>query len=127
MRRFIIETGMGTDLHGRDYGRAAARAIENALRRSTLPLFGALGIGHGEMQVRVTIGVQHPDGIDTDALVRTLPRGRGAVTAIHGGLDVTNPDTGEVAVIATAAIEAFLPEQSGWRLSAADASEDKAG
>ena len=42
-QRIIIEMGMGNDLHGMDYTKAAARAIEDALRHSSLPLFGARG------------------------------------------------------------------------------------
>jgi len=38
---------------------------------------------------------------------------------VKGGLDVVNPDAGTHIVIATAAVEAFLPKQSGaWRVSA---------
>jgi len=40
------------------------------------------------------------------------------VRAVKGRQDVTHPDTGETLVIATAAVEAFLPEQLGkWRQS----------
>ena len=37
----------------------------------------------------------------------------GLITAVFGGLDVTNPDTGKTLVIASAAVEAFLPRQPG--------------
>lgn len=108
MQRFIIEMGMGNDLHGGDYTKAAARAIEDAIRHSSIPLVPALGLDHSTMEVRVTVGVQDPDAVDTDALKSGLPRGQVFVAATHGGLNVTNPDTGDVAVIATAAVEAFL-------------------
>jgi uncharacterized protein (TIGR02058 family) len=111
MQRFIIEMGMGNDLHGQDYTKAAGRAIEDALRHSSIPLFGALGLGHEAMRVQVTVGVQDPSAVDCAALAATLPRGRAEVQAVKGGLDVTNPDTGEVTVIAQAAVEAFLPKQ----------------
>ena len=107
-QRVIIEMGMGNDLHGRDYTKAAARAIEDAIRHSSIPLFGALGVDHSAMQVNVTVGVQEPGQVDTDALVKGLPRGNVEVKATQGGLDITNPDTGEVTVIASAAVEAFL-------------------
>ena len=110
-QRFIIEMGMGNDLHGRDYTKAAARAIEDAIRHSSLPLFGALGIDHADMQVRVTVGVQAPEQVDTDVLVKSLPRGKVTVQAVFGGLNVTNPDTGEDTVVASAAVEAFLPPE----------------
>ena len=108
MQRFMIEMGMGNDLHGRDYTKAAARAIEDAIRHSSIPLFPALGLEHSAMEVRVTVGVQDPDALDTEALKAGLPRGKVSVTAAHGGLDITNPDSGDVTVIATAAVEAFL-------------------
>lgn len=110
MRRFVIEMGMGNDLHGGDYTKAAGRAIEAALRRSTLPLFEGLGIDHAAMEVRVTVAVTAPDQVDCAALESRLPRGRASVRAVAGGLDVTNPDTGEVGIVATAAVEAFLDE-----------------
>ncbi len=108
MQRFIIAMGMGNDLHGQDYTKAAARAIEDAIRHSSIPLFPALGLDHSAMEVRVTVAAQQPEAIDTDALIAGLPRGRVSVTATHGGLDITNPDSGEITVIATAAVEAFL-------------------
>ena len=116
--RMIIEMGMGNDLHGMDYQKAARRAIEDALSHSTLPIFGTLGIATDEMRVAVTVGVQEPDKLDTNALAEMLPRGRATVTAVLGGQNVANPETGDKAVIATAAVEAFLPNQSkNWRQS----------
>lgn len=110
-QRFIIEMGMGNDLYGRDYTKAAGRAIEDAMRHSSIPLFEATGLSHDAMRVVVTIGVQDPDAVDCAALAATLPRGRATVTATKGGLNVTNPDNGNVTVIVSAAIEAFLPKQ----------------
>ena len=109
MQRFIIEMGMGNDLHGQDYTKAAARAIEDAIRHSSIPMLGALGVDHTEMHVQVTIGAQNPQAVDCEALKAGLPRGSVTVKAVPGGLNVTNTDTGEVSVIATAAVEAFLP------------------
>ena len=115
-QRVIIEMGMGNDLHGQDYTKAARRAIEDAFRHSSLPLFGVLDLDPAVMRVQVTVGVQDPDAVDCDTLVATLPRGRATVRATLGGLNVTNPDTGEVTVVASAAVEAFLPPQTNWRL-----------
>ena len=115
-QRFIIEMGMGNDLHGMDYQKAARRAIEDAFRHSTLPIFEATGIDHREMRVQVTVGVQEPDQLDTAALAEMLPRGSASVSVVRGGQNVTNPQTGETLVIATAAVEAFLPDQGQtWR------------
>jgi uncharacterized protein (TIGR02058 family) len=111
VQRFIIEMGMGNDQYGQDYTKAAGRAIEDAIRHSAIPMFGAIGVSHDEMEVRVTIGVQEPDKVDCTALAAKLPRGRAIVKAVQGGLNVTNPDNGNMLVIATAAVEAFLPKQ----------------
>ena len=109
MQRFIIEMGMGNDQYGQDYTKAAARAIEDAIRHSAIPMFDALGMDPSDMEVRVTIGAQEPEKVDCDALVAKLPRGRASVSAVQGGLNITNPDSGNVMVIVQAAVEAFLP------------------
>lgn len=115
--RMIIEMGMGNDLHGMDYQKAARRAIEDAFRHSTLPIFATLDIPTDAMRVQVTVGVQEPDKLDTDALIAMLPRGQATVTAVKGGQNVANPATGDTAVIAIAAVEAFLPSQAAnWKL-----------
>ena len=115
-QRVIIEMGMGNDLYGQDYTKAAARAIEDAIRHSSLPLFEATGVSHDEMRVKVTVGAQNPDAVDCDALAQKLPRGRAEVRAVKGGLNVENPERGTVTVVAQAAVEAFLPPQKNWRL-----------
>ena len=115
-QRVIIEMGMGNDLHGMDYQKAARRAIEDAIRHSTLPIFQSIDMPHTEMRVQVTVGVQEPDKIDTEALAQLMPRGRPEIRAVFGGQNVPNEETGETIVIATAAIEAFFSDQSGlWR------------
>ena len=113
-QRIIIEMGMGNDLHGMDYTKAAARAIEDALRHSSLPLFGALDVTPDQMRVQVTVAVQEPEKVDVDALVANLPRGRAEVRAVKGGLNV--PTGHDTIVIAQASVEAFLPPQTGWQL-----------
>jgi uncharacterized protein (TIGR02058 family) len=113
-QRLIIEMGMGNDLHGMDYTKAAKRAIEDAFRHSSLPIFGVLDLPHDAMRVQVTVGVQDPGALDLDALRTTLPRGRAEVRAVHGGLNVAS--NGETIVVAQASVEAFLPKQTDWKL-----------
>jgi len=113
-QRVIIEMGMGNDLHGQDYTKAAKRAIEDAFRHSSLPLFGVLKLPHEAMRVQVTVAVQAPDALDLVALQATLPRGRAEVRAVHGGLNVVSND--ETIVVAQASVEAFLPVQTDFVL-----------
>ncbi len=112
-KRIILEMGTGNDLYGQDYTKAARRAVQDALHHSSITLFSKLGIDHSEMRVQVTIGVQNPDLVDCDLVAADLPRGRAQVRAVKGGLDIEDSDAGTRHVVATAAIEAFLPDQSG--------------
>ena len=117
-QRLILEMGTGNDLYGLDYTKAAKRAIQDALHHSSIVMFKSLGIPHEEMRVQVTIGVQEPDKLDIAALTAELPRGRAEVTGVLGGLNVHDPDNDQTHVIATAAIEAFVPIEPGkWKLS----------
>lgn len=112
-QRFIIEMAMGTDLHGENYTKAATRAVESALRRSSLLLLGVPGIDRDALRVQVTVGVQDPDKVDRSAIAALLPIGKVSVTVTRGGLNSTHPQTGSTIVVAAAAVEAFLPSQSG--------------
>ncbi len=112
-KRIILEMGTGNDLYGQDYTKAACRAVQDALHHSSITLFSKLGLDHNEMRVRVTIAVQQPENVDCARVAADLPRGRAEVHAVKGGLDVFDEASGERHVVATAAIEAYLPDQTG--------------
>lgn len=117
-KRVILEMGTGNDLYGGDYTKAACRAVQDALHHSSIVLFKSLGYDHREMRVQVTIGVQEPDKVDIARVTAELPRGRAEVRAVHGGLDVHDAEQETTHVVATAAVEAFVPiDASAWRLS----------
>ena len=105
LHRAILEMGAGNDLHGGDYTKAAIRAVEDALHHSSLTFIRALGIDKDTLQVAVTIGVQKPDEVDTEKVKGSLPVGKISVRAVKGGLDVEDEVVGDVAVIASAAVE----------------------
>ena len=108
-KRAILEMGAGNDLHGGDYTKAAIRAVQDALHHSSLSFIRTLGINKDELEVNVTIGVQEPAKIDTDKVKEALPVGKVTVTAVKGGLNVPDEAIGDVAVIATAAIDVRIP------------------
>ncbi len=112
-KRIILEMGTGNDLYGQDYTKAARRAVQDALHHSSITLFSKLGISHEEMRVEVTIGVQQPEKVDCDLVASDLPRGHASVRAVKGGLDVEDAEAGTRHVVATAAVEAYLPDLAG--------------
>ncbi len=119
-KRIILEMGTGNDLYGLDYTKAACRAVQDALHHSSIVLFKSLGYDHRDMRVQVTIGVQAPEKVDLAVVAAELPRGRAEVSAVFGGLDVIDAAQDTTHVIATAAVEAFLPiDAAEWRLCAA--------
>jgi uncharacterized protein (TIGR02058 family) len=117
-KRIILEMGTGNDLYGQDYTKAARRAVQDALHHSSITLFFKLGIDHSQMRVKVTIAVQEPDQVDCDLVAQDLPRGRASVRAVKGGLNIADPASDNLHVVATAAIEAWLPDLSAkYKLS----------
>ncbi|MFT7476555.1 MAG: hypothetical protein ACI81L_003510 [Verrucomicrobiales bacterium] len=103
-KRWITEMGMGVDVHGSDYTKAARRAVSDALRHSSLNFFDAAGKTREDMHVEVLIGVQQPDQVDVDAVATEIPYGTVTVSAQAGGLDVPAEGKPDGLVIANAAI-----------------------
>jgi uncharacterized protein (TIGR02058 family) len=115
-KRVILEMGMGNDLHGGDYTKAALRAVQDALHHSSLSLVRSLSLDADKMLVDVTIGVQQPSRVDAEAVRKSLPHGQVTVSVVKGGLDVPREGTDDIAVIASAAVAvrfADLPQARG--------------
>jgi uncharacterized protein (TIGR02058 family) len=108
LKRVILEMGAGNDLHGGDYTKAAVRAVEDAIHHSSLAMVRNLKIDRKTVRVDVTIGVQRPDRVDAGAVKAVLPMGQVTVTVVEGGLDVPDEETGDTAVIASAAVAVRL-------------------
>jgi uncharacterized protein (TIGR02058 family) len=113
MKRVILEMGSGNDLHGGDYTKAALRAVQDAIHHSSLSLVRSLGVDARAMQVEVTIGVQQPDRVDAAAVAKSLPHGQVTVKVVKGGLDVPDETSGDMAVIANAAVAVRLDLPQG--------------
>jgi uncharacterized protein (TIGR02058 family) len=102
-RRMVLQIGMGTDIRGADYTKAAVRALKDALWHNSLTIASALGQSADAMRVDVTIGVPQPDKVDRDAVLAVLPHGTGTVTVVEGGLEIPNEAGADRTVIANAA------------------------
>lgn len=118
MKRLILEMGIGTDLYGGDYTKAACRAVRDAIGHSSISLFRSCGMNHRDMLVKVTIGVQDPSQVDADTVAASLPRGNPQVEVVHGGLNIADPEQDGPNIIASASVEAFLDIEAGdWQIS----------
>lgn len=106
--RILLEIGTGNDLHGRDYTKAAIRAVHDAIHHSSLTLIRTLKIDPSLLQVDVVVGVQQPDKVDRAAVKAVLPHGQVTVEVVSGGLDVPNATADDVTVIASVAIAVRL-------------------
>jgi len=112
LKRMVLQIGMGTDIRGRDYTKAAVRALRDALWHNSLSVADAVGLPVDSMQVEVTIGVPRPEQVDREAVLAVLPHGAGTVTVIEGGLEIPN-DTGTNATVvanAAAVVRLDIPE-----------------
>lgn len=109
-KRVILELGAGNDLHGGDYTKAAVRAVQDALHHSSLTFIRTLGIDKSKIDVIATIGVAEPEQVDTAAVAKQFPVGNVTVNAVKGGLNVPDEAIGDVAVIASAAIEVRIQD-----------------
>ena len=107
-KRVILEMGAGNDLHGKDYTKAACRAVDDALHHSSLVMIRTLGVNKNDVLVNVTIGVQQPNEVDTEIVKGKLPVGQVTVSAVKGGLDLPDRDSGDTLVLASAAIAVCL-------------------
>ena len=90
LKRMVLQIGMGTDIRGADYTKAAVRALRDALWHNSLSVADALGQHVDAMQVEVTIGVPHPERVDKAAVLAILPHGTGTVNVVEGGLEIPN-------------------------------------
>jgi len=87
-KRFIVELGIGVDLHGEDSTEAACRAVKNAISSSCL-----CGLAEvvkpdevKKLEVEVLIATPSPEAVDVDKVKKTVPIGEKTVTVVDGGM-----------------------------------------
>ena len=105
-KRLVVELGMGVDLHGKNYTKAAVRAVENAVRGGSLLYLGEIYKETGKfpkVYVDVIIGAPEPELVDKDEVLKSLPLGEKTIKVVPGGLSIehTQPDN---IVIANASV-----------------------
>ena len=102
---YVLEFGMGVDVHGEDSTTAACRAVSDAIRHSSLPFFRDVRDRGGRMLVDVTVGVPNPGSVDVDRVRKELPHGEVTIRPVEGGLRVPGSDTLLACVAITVSVE----------------------
>jgi uncharacterized protein (TIGR02058 family) len=108
LKRLIVEIGMGVDLTGADYTKAAVRALRDALWHNSLTIATAVGQTASDMFVEVIIGVPKPELVDKETVLAVLTYGKCKVEVVKGGLEVMNDAGTNLTVMANAAAVVFL-------------------
>ena len=104
MKRYVTEMGMGVDVHGGDYTKAACRAVSDAIRHSSLNFFPHIDKQREEMRITIKVGAGEPAQIDTAKVAAEMPYGAISVEPEKGGLDVPAENGKDLMVIVTVAI-----------------------
>ena len=104
LTRYLTEMGMGVDVHGRDYTKAACRAVSDALRHSSLNFFKALGKSREDMKITVKVAVSKPEKLDVKRVASEIPYGSVTVEPCKGGLDIDSETGLDPIVVANAGI-----------------------
>jgi len=117
MKRYIMEFGMGIDLHGQDVTNAAIKAVKNAVQFSCLcGLVEVLEIDrdYSNIYAIITIATTKPDEIDHDKIAKALTSEAVKVEVIKGGMRMKGlkyepfGDTDESIEVVNACVEVFV-------------------
>lgn len=114
-KRYIVEIGIGADLHGGNVTKAAQRAVKDAISRSCLcGLFEIVGIDDpNQMKIEVRIGCPNPEKLDSLEVQKMIPFGAATIETVAGGLGVRGLNLpalgdGDTIVVAVAAITVYV-------------------
>ena len=120
LKRMVLELGMGTDLQGEDYTKAAIRALKAALWQNSLSIADAFGLERTSLHVKIIIGVQKPEQVDKTAIADILPYGTAEVEVEKGGMNTLSDDGTKVTLMANAAVVVYLdlPDDKKWGTAA---------
>src|SRR5262249_56110783 len=106
----VRERGRGVDVQGWDYPKAARGGVFDALHHSSLGFPRLVGKTADDMRVDVHIGVPKPEAVDRQAVLETLPHGKGNINVVHGGLQVLYEGTNDGPLIASAIVIVSLDD-----------------
>ncbi len=112
-KRMVIEMGMGTDIRGKDYSKAACRALKDPLWHISLGIADIMGVDVDSMWVEVHVGIPQPEKVNVEEMLCILPHGTGHFSCVKGGLEIENTNRNDFTIIANAAAIVYLDAPEG--------------
>jgi uncharacterized protein (TIGR02058 family) len=102
---YIMQMGMGSDLHGSDDTKAAVRAVNDAIQNNNMLFLRKLDLPDwSHLLVDVVIATPKPDKVDLDSVKKTLPIGTVMMTTQPGGMLVDSDDNEDPVLVALACV-----------------------
>lgn len=110
-KQYIMQTGMGADLHGSNDTTAACRAVKDAIQNNNMLFLKHIGLKSlDQLLVEVIIASPNPDAVDKQAVAEDLPVGVVSVRTQSGGMLVDSDDSGDPVLVAIAAVTVSVQE-----------------
>lgn len=115
-KRFIVELGTGSDLHGMDVTKAGKKAVKDAISHGCLcGITEALGIQDpaGRVKILMQIAAPYPERVDPEEIASMIPFGQVEVDVMHGGmtakgLAIPALGEGDTIVVVNAALTVYV-------------------
>ena len=87
-KRFIIELGMGVDLHGEDSTVAACRAVTDAVSNTCLSGLSEVLTPEDvkNLEIEIRIAAPDPETVDVEKVKELVPLGERTVSVVEGGM-----------------------------------------
>lgn len=128
LQRYVIELGVGTDLHGQDVTKAAVKAVRDAISRCCL--CGIVEILRltdlHKMVVKVNVAAPYPELVRTDEVLNQIPFGQKEIVVKKGGMEVAGMlvpglgDTVDSIVVVNSCVTVYVDLDQVCSLAGAD-------
>ena len=110
-KAYLMQMGMGSDLHGSNDTKAAVRAVNDSIQNNNMLFLKHLNLQDwNQFLVEVVIATPNPEKVDTDAVKSALPVGRVTVTLQQGGMQVDSDDRSDPVLVAIASVTVSINE-----------------
>lgn len=118
LKRYLIEIGIGCDLHGGDNTKACLKAVKNAMSHCCMAgIHDIFGIGHvkDSLVLKVKLSCPKPETVDTAKIANYLAHYQTTIEVEKGGshedgLYVEALGQGSTIMIAIAVITVYVPK-----------------